>query len=111
MASSTSSPSLPLFSFQKGQNLTATQFVWPKEDVIQAQEVLNAPIIDISGFLANDKAATAATAELLRAACMDRSSMIKGMKILNTPKITITAKCKQTLANKSEQTRVFPMLN
>lgn len=71
MASSTSSPSLPLFSFQKGQNLTATQFVWPKEDVIQAQEVLNAPIIDISGFLANDKAATAATAELLRAACMD----------------------------------------
>ncbi|KAL8110369.1 gibberellin 20 oxidase 3-like [Apium graveolens] len=31
----------------------------------------NAPIIDLAGFLANDKAATAATVELLRAACTD----------------------------------------
>lgn len=71
MAATTASQTLPLFSFQKDQNLAPTQFIWPKEDLIQAKEELNAPVIDLAGFLSNDKAATAATAELLRAACMD----------------------------------------
>lgn len=71
MASSTSIHNLPLFSFQKDQNLAPTQFIWPKQDLIQAKEELNAPVIDLAGFLSNDKAATIATAELIRAACMD----------------------------------------
>ena len=71
MASSTLSQNLSLFSFQKQQNLAPTQFIWPKEDLIQAQEELNAPVIDLAGFLSNDKKVIDATIELLRAACMD----------------------------------------
>ncbi|XP_074337547.1 gibberellin 20 oxidase 3-like [Apium graveolens] len=58
--------------FPKDQNLEHTKFTWPKEDLIQAQEEPNAQVIDLVGFLSNDKAAAAATAKVLHAACMDR---------------------------------------
>nr|AIF75110.1 gibberellin 20-oxidase [Panax quinquefolius] len=53
---------------QKDQNIP-TQFIWPKEELVQTKEELNEPMIDLAGFFHGDVAATAAAAEQLRAGC------------------------------------------
>ncbi|XP_010559021.1 PREDICTED: gibberellin 20 oxidase 5-like [Tarenaya hassleriana] len=51
------------------QQKIPTGFVWPEDDVIPSEADLNLPVIDLSGFLAGDEAATQAAAAMVRAAC------------------------------------------
>ncbi|XP_059630303.1 gibberellin 20 oxidase 2-like [Cornus florida] len=45
-------------------------FMWPKGDLVHAQEELNAPLVDLEGFFKGDEAGTQRAAELIRAACL-----------------------------------------
>ncbi|KAJ9704113.1 hypothetical protein PVL29_005415 [Vitis rotundifolia] len=46
------------------------QFIWPNEDLVEAKEELNEPLVDMEGFLKGDEVATAHAAELVRQACV-----------------------------------------
>ena len=55
---------------QKQEKLP-TEFIWPDADLIQAQQELNEPLIDLDGFFKGDETATAHAAELIRMACLN----------------------------------------
>lgn len=55
---------------QKQANLPS-EFLWPQEDLVQAQEELNEPLIDLGGFKRGDEVETARAAELLSKACSE----------------------------------------
>lgn len=44
-------------------------FVWPKESVAETEGELEAPIVDLAGFMRGDREATLRAAELVREAC------------------------------------------
>lgn len=45
-------------------------FVWPEEYLVDANEELQAPLVDLSGFLKGDEEATQQTVELISKACL-----------------------------------------
>ncbi|XP_057973561.1 gibberellin 20 oxidase 2-like [Malania oleifera] len=55
-------------SLQKQPNIP-TKFIWPKQDLVHAQEELKEPLVDLAGFFRGDKKATRHAAELVREAC------------------------------------------
>ncbi|XP_027942251.1 gibberellin 20 oxidase 2-like [Vigna unguiculata] len=46
-----------------------TSFVWPKEYLVDANGELQAPVVDLDGFLRGDEEATQCAAKLIREAC------------------------------------------
>ncbi|KAK4572646.1 hypothetical protein RGQ29_030891 [Quercus rubra] len=57
-------------SFLQKQPYVPMNFIWPKGDLVEAQQELKAPIIDLEGFLKGDLVATERAAMLIRAACL-----------------------------------------
>uniref|UniRef100_A0A803PD09 Fe2OG dioxygenase domain-containing protein n=1 Tax=Cannabis sativa TaxID=3483 RepID=A0A803PD09_CANSA len=57
-------------SLQKQSNIP-NQFVWPHGDLVDTQEELNEPVIDLQGFLSGDELGTAKAVELVRRACLN----------------------------------------
>ncbi|KAK4567033.1 hypothetical protein RGQ29_003039 [Quercus rubra] len=55
---------------RKQANLPS-EFLWPQEDLVEAQEELNEPLIDLGGFKRGDEVETARAAELLSKACSE----------------------------------------
>ncbi|KAL1823650.1 hypothetical protein ACET3Z_010428 [Daucus carota] len=59
-------------SLQSRQNLLPTQFIWPKEDLVnEASQELNEPLIDLAGLFRGDTRETLKAAELLHTACVN----------------------------------------
>ncbi|KAJ7965473.1 Gibberellin 20-oxidase [Quillaja saponaria] len=54
---------------QKQSNVPM-HFIWPKEDLVPAQEELNTPLVDLEGFIRGDEEAPEYAANLIRAACL-----------------------------------------
>lgn len=48
-----------------------TNFVWPKEYLVDAQGELQAPVVDLDGFLRGEEEATQCAAKLIREACFN----------------------------------------
>lgn len=46
-----------------------TNFVWPKECLVDANEEFQAPMVDLGGFLSGDEDATQRSVKLIRKAC------------------------------------------
>lgn len=44
--------------------------MWPKEDLVEACEELNEPLVDLEGFLKGDKVGTQEAARSIREACL-----------------------------------------
>ncbi|KAE7998369.1 hypothetical protein FH972_002921 [Carpinus fangiana] len=56
--------------FLQTQPNLPTKFFWPQGDLVQAQEELQEPLVDLGGVLRGDGVATARAVELVRAACL-----------------------------------------
>ena len=48
-----------------------TNFIWPMEHLVDAHEELQAPVVDLDGFLRGDDEATQRAANLIREACLN----------------------------------------
>ncbi|MCE3215426.1 hypothetical protein HAX54_002340 [Datura stramonium] len=57
-------------TFQQQTNIPK-EFIFPKEDLIQAQEELNEPVIDLEGILIGNSVATQHVVMLVKAACLN----------------------------------------
>ncbi|KAJ0097825.1 hypothetical protein Patl1_27988 [Pistacia atlantica] len=55
----------------KKQSNIPTEFIWPNGDLINTQQELNEPLIDLEGFMKGDERATAEAIELVRKACLE----------------------------------------
>ncbi|XP_054788209.1 gibberellin 20 oxidase 3-like [Prosopis cineraria] len=52
------------------QSHVSRNFAWPKESVVEAQGELEAPLVDLDGFIRGDQDATRRAAELVSRACL-----------------------------------------
>ena len=57
-------------SWLQKQTHLPMNFIWPKEQVVKANEELQAPLVDLDGFIRGEEAATQRAAKLVRAACL-----------------------------------------
>ncbi|KAF1889845.1 hypothetical protein Lal_00025174 [Lupinus albus] len=57
-------------SLLKSQPTVPLNFVWPKECLEDSHEELQAPVLDLDGFLRGDNEATLHTANLIRKSCL-----------------------------------------
>ena len=57
-------------SFLQKQSFVPINFIWPKGDLVEAQQQLKEPIIDLEGFFKGDFVATQHATMLIRAACL-----------------------------------------
>jgi len=48
-----------------------TNFIWPNEYLVDVQGELQAPVVDLDGFLRGDQEATQYAAKLIREACLN----------------------------------------
>ncbi|KAK7410643.1 hypothetical protein VNO78_01591 [Psophocarpus tetragonolobus] len=48
-----------------------TNFIWPKEYLVDSQHQLEAPVVDLAGFLIGDDKATHSAAKLISQACLN----------------------------------------
>ncbi|XP_020202550.1 gibberellin 20 oxidase 2 [Cajanus cajan] len=48
-----------------------SNFIWPEEYLVEAEEELEAPVVDLDGFLRGDDEATERAARLVREACIN----------------------------------------
>lgn len=51
------------------QSTLPTEFIWPCGDLVDTQEELNEPLIDLGGFIKGDEEATARAVDLVKTAC------------------------------------------
>lgn len=56
---------------KKKETSTLTNFIWPKETLVQAHEELREPLVDLDGFLKGDVVATQQAATDIREACLN----------------------------------------
>nr|AAY98356.1 GA 20-oxidase [Sesbania rostrata] len=57
-------------SWLQMQSHVPMNFIWPKECLVNAHEELQAPLVDLDGFLRGDEEATHRAAELISKACL-----------------------------------------
>ncbi|KAJ0086180.1 hypothetical protein Patl1_08229 [Pistacia atlantica] len=57
-------------SFWEKQIKVPKQFIWPKGDLVEVQEELNEPLVDLEGFFKGDEMGTQQAARRIREACL-----------------------------------------
>ncbi|KAL6296320.1 hypothetical protein ACE6H2_004462 [Prunus campanulata] len=57
-------------TYQQKQSHVPSNFKWPEEDVVSAQQELNAPVVDLEGFFKGDVVVTENAAKLIRSSCL-----------------------------------------
>ncbi|KAI4307214.1 hypothetical protein L6164_030425 [Bauhinia variegata] len=57
-------------SLLQKQQCVPMSFIWPEESIAEAHQELQAPVVDLAGFLRGDEQATKRAAKLVREACV-----------------------------------------
>ncbi|BFG18479.1 hypothetical protein CerSpe_047530 [Prunus speciosa] len=57
-------------TYLQKQSHVPSNFKWPEEDVVSAQQELNAPVVDLEGFFKGDIVATENAAKIIRSSCL-----------------------------------------
>lgn len=60
-----------IFDTLKKQTNIPTEFIWPNSDLVNTQQELNEPLIDLEGFMKGDESATAEAIQLVRNGCLE----------------------------------------
>ncbi|OIV93884.1 hypothetical protein TanjilG_05587 [Lupinus angustifolius] len=55
-----------------------TNFIWPKEYLVEAHEELQAPMVDLNGFLKGDENATHYASKTIAQACLNHGFFQSG---------------------------------